>query len=48
MMTFHNPPTEQQGIYRYDPTSIKTGGSAEIYRSGRRWNPALYCEENAG
>jgi len=25
-MTFHNPPTEQQGIYRYDPTSIKTGG----------------------
>jgi len=30
-MTFHNPPTEQQGIYRYDPTSIKTGGPARIF-----------------
>jgi len=30
-MTFHNPPTEQQGIYCYDPTRIKTGGPARIF-----------------
>ncbi|MGK7902844.1 MAG: lipoxygenase family protein [Hormoscilla sp.] len=30
-MTFHNPPTEQQGIYRYDPSRIKTGGPARIF-----------------
>ena len=30
-MKFHNPPTEKQGIYRYDPTSIKTGGPARIF-----------------
>lgn len=31
-MTFHNPPREQQGIYRYDPTSIKNGGPARIFK----------------